>query len=236
MQNLVAARRGHNNPILAAAAHQGHTASRGHSSPNSESSGYMSNISPQQLRTGSTSPNSNCEDALDLSTDRRHSSSGASSRSSPAYPNIAPPIGELAHQPSNRQIGGMAGVGAQSSQHNLSTSSGSVSQRSTPSPIKEELPQQYNGYHNGLPPASGLLRPPPAGPPPGVVVPPPPGGGGGGPPAILPYNPACIQARRDSIDVEAIIHRSLTMQPPPEVMASVRIGAPRPNQVCTTYI
>ena len=216
MQNLVAARRGHNNPILAAAAHQGHTASGGHSSPNSESSGYMSNVSPQQLRTGSTSPNSNCEDALDLSTDRRHSSSGASSRSSPAYPNIAPPIGELAHQPSNRQIGGMAGVGAQSSQHNLSTSSGSVSQRSTPSPIKEE--PQYNGYHNGLPPASGLLRPP-AGPP-------------GPPPAILQaYNPACIQARRDSIDVEAIIHRSLTMQPPPEVMASVRIGAPPPNQV-----
>lgn len=251
MQNLVAARRVQhtNNPILAAAAaahQQGHTAGGGgHSSPNSESSGYMSNVSPQQLRTGSTSPNSNCEDALDLSTDsRRHgSSSGASSRSSPvAYPNqqISSAHGggvvvdHMANQPpNNRQIGGIVAGSVQSSQHhNLSiTSSGSVSQRSTPSPIKEELPQQYNGYHNGLPPASGLLRPPPAGPPPGVVVPPPPGGGGGGPPAILPYNPACIQARRDSIDVEAIIHRNLTLQPPPEVMASVRIGAPPPNQV-----
>ena len=249
MQNLVAARRVQhtNNPILAAAAahQQGHTAGGGHSSPNSESSGYMSNVSPQQLRTGSTSPNSNCEDALDLSTDsRRHgSSSGASSRSSPvAYPNqqiSAPgggPIGVVDHMaqpPNNRQIGGIVAGSVQSSQHiNLSTSSGSVSQRSTPSPIKEELPQQYNGYHNGLPPASGLLRPPPVGPPPGVVVQPPPTGAGGGPPAtILPYNPACIQARRDSIDVEAIIHRNLTLQPPPEVMASVRIGAPPPNQV-----
>ena len=113
----------------------------------------------------------------------------------------------------------VSGHSAQSSQHNLSTSSGSVSQRSTPSPIKEEPLPQYNGYHNGLPPASGLLRPP-AGP-----------GPLGPPPAILPYNPACIQVRRDSIDVEAIIHRNLTLQPPPEVMASVRIGAPPPNQV-----
>ena len=47
---------------------------------------------------------------------------------------------------------------------------------------------------------------------------------------ILPYNPACIQARRDSIDVEAIMHRTnLTLHPPPEVMASVRPLPPPPE-------
>lgn len=57
-------------------------------------------------------------------------------------------------------------------------SSGSTSQRSTPSPqapIKEEYPYR------------------------------------------LQYNPACIQNRRDSIDIEAIQQRGL--QPPPEVLA-----------------
>ena len=70
LQGVLAARR--HNPILA---HHG----GGHGSPNSESSGYMSNVSPQQMRVGSASPNS-CDDVLDLSTDRRHSSSGNSSR------------------------------------------------------------------------------------------------------------------------------------------------------------
>ena len=47
---------------------------------------------------------------------------------------------------------------------------------------------------------------------------------------ILPYNPACTQARRDSIDVEAIMHRTnLTLHPPPEVMASVRPLPPPPE-------
>ena len=57
----------------------------GQSSPASESSGYMSNVSPQQMRVGSASPpSSNCDDVLDLSTDRRNSTSEvASSRSSP---------------------------------------------------------------------------------------------------------------------------------------------------------
>ena len=68
LQGVLAARR--HNPILA---------HHGHGSPNSESSGYMSNVSPQQMRVGSASPNS-CDDVLDLSTDRRHSSSGNSSR------------------------------------------------------------------------------------------------------------------------------------------------------------
>ena len=209
LQGVLAARR--HNPVLA---------HHGHGSPNSESSGYMSNVSPQQMRVGSASPNS-CDDVLDLSTDRRHSSSGNSSRyvillkiilmwifqylqinvilfrSSPSYP-IAP----VSIQ-----------VSAASSQHNLSTSSGSVSQRSTPSPIKEEPP--YGGYHNGLPPALATRPQPPH------------------QAQILPY-PACIQARRDSIDVEAIIPRGLTSHPPPEVMASVRPVALPPPPPPTT--
>ena len=131
-------------PVLA---HQAHLQG-GHSSPNSESSGYMSNVSPQQMRVGSTSPNSNCDDVLDLSTDRRHSSSGASSRSSPtSYSTLAQQQGSAIQ----------VTVNAVPSQHNLSTSSGSVSQRSTPSPIKEE--PSFGGYHNGLPP-SLANRPP----------------------------------------------------------------------------
>ena len=50
-------------PVLA---HQAHLQNGGHSSPNSESSGYMSNVSPQQMRVGSTSPNSNCDDVLGM--------------------------------------------------------------------------------------------------------------------------------------------------------------------------
>ena len=86
---------------------------------------------------------------LDLSTDRRHSSSGASSRSSPTS------YSTLAQQQQGSAI--QVSVNAVPSQHNLSTSSGSVSQRSTPSPIKDE--PSFGGYHNGLPP-SLANRPP----------------------------------------------------------------------------
>ena len=84
--------------------------------------------------------------------------------------------------------------------------SGSGSQRSTPSPIKEEpnLPNIGSQYFS-----SNRLQ----------------------------YNPACIQTRRDSIDVEAIMHRNqmqnhanhnnMTLQAPPEVLAITR---PQPVQ------
>ena len=54
----------------------------------------------------------------------------------------------------------------------------------------------------------------------------------------LQYNPACIQNRRDSIDVEAIIHRNQMQaihnniplqRPPPEVLAMARPVIPQNN-------
>jgi len=146
----------------------------GHSSPGSESSGYVSSEVP---RMGSTSP-PNCEDVLDLSQpDRRHSTSEvASSRSSPGI---------------------YAGNNTNFVHHNRGDHSGSGSQRSTPSPIKEE-PNMPQYFSNGRLPQ---------------------------------YNPACIQNRRDSIDVEAIMHRNqmqtnhnnqMTLQAPPEVLAITR--------------
>ena len=85
--------------------------------------------------------------------------------------------------------------------------SGSGSQRSTPSPIKEEpepcapMPQYFSN--------EGPLAPN----------------------GRLQYNPACIQNRRETIDLEAIIHRGHQMQgihnnmplqrPPPEVLLAM---------------
>ena len=108
--------------------------------------------------------------------------------------------------------------------------SGSGSQRSTPSPIKDEpcapLPQYFSN--------EGPLAPN----------------------SRLQYNPACIQTRRETIDVEAIIHQSILplnkqtnihqsviqrsqmppihnnmplQRPPPEVLAMARPVIPQNN-------
>ena len=139
----------------------------GHSSPASESSGYMSNVSPQN-RVASASPPVSSEDALDLSVSdhRRHSSS----RSSPTF-------------------GGHS--------------------RSTPSPqqIKEEI--------------SGLNYPPVVG---GHLPQQP-------PQPRLQFNPACIQNRRDAIDLDGMRLEAtgrMPLQPPPAVLAMARPLPPPP--------
>ena len=144
----------------------------GHSSPASESSGYMSNVSPQN-RVASASPPASSEDALDLSTDhRRHSSS----RSSPTF-------------------GGQT--------------------RSTPSPqIKEEMTLNYHHERSQV-----QQQPQPL-----ATLPLP-----GGP--RLTFNPACIQTRRDSIDLEGMrleAVRHMPLQPPPAVLAMARPLPPPP--------
>ena len=140
----------------------------GHSSPASESSGYMSNVSPQN-RVASASPPVSSEDALDLSVSdhRRHSSS----RSSPTF-------------------GGHS--------------------RSTPSP--QQIKEEITGLNYPVPVVGGHLPQQPLQP-------------------RLQFNPACIQNRRDSIDLEGMRLEAagrMPLQPPPAVLAMARPLPPPP--------
>lgn len=178
----------------------------GHGSPASDSSGYMSTLSPQNMlhhRLGSTSPNAssgstaninNEEQVLDLSNNRRPSTtSEGSSRSSPNIYSTA-------------------------------------SQRTTPSPIKEEDqpvallsrgPLVF-GFHNSLPSSIPSTSSAAA----GIT---------GG--QFVRFNPACIQTRRDAIDYESVNQRNLLIQPvdapqpqvyeqPPQVQQPPRLNLP----------
>ena len=171
-------------------------------SPISDSSGYNSHGSPRAVlvlqggsgsgssRVGSTSPpSSNPSDdvILDLSANGSSRRQGSTGSQSDL---------STRSSPSNS----MMKIGSNGS-------SGSGSQRSTPSPteanglhvIKEETthPEQQPpagfGYHLGLPPA-----------PVGSIT-----------TSRMQINPACIQARRDSIDIERIMsNKNFNTAPP----------------------